>query len=380
MPRKKKASTETPQPAEDQVSTPDSSVQTETSTPEVEAVVAPAPDPQITTPPEPTHSESVAPTAPEVAPISTPDSTPGEVLPQPEPVPAPEAPAVTTDAEAALSYQRGGDYEEVDPLMQAIQEELGEKLSPTQEASLAEQSITPYEEGEVFRAVNLTKAYGQGAAYNEVIKGISFTVKEGEYIVIYGPSGSGKSTLIHLLAGLERPTRGEIRIRDVAFSKFTDDEMATYHREGVGLVFQSFNLLESLKVWENVAFPLMLSGAPIDWREHTARKMLEQFGLGDFADHYPNQLSGGQQQRVSLARALVHDPALLLVDEPTGNLDSKSAEVVVREIDRLHKQEGRTIILVTHSQDFLQYATRIFYIRDGTLLTSNEHSSVDSVQ
>lgn len=282
-------------------------------------------------------------------------------------------------AEAALQFQRGGASSENDPMMQAIQQELGQQLAPTESVGPAEELIAPFQEGEVFRAVNLTKAYGQGAAYNEVIKGISFTVMEGEYVVIYGPSGSGKSTLLHLLAGLERPTRGEIRIRNVPFTEFTEDEIALYHREGVGLVFQAFNLLESLKVWENVAFPLMLSGAPIEWREHEALKMLERFGLQDFAGHYPNQLSGGQQQRVSLARALIHDPALLLIDEPTGNLDSKSADIVLAEIDRLHKQEQRTIILVTHSQVFLPYATRVFYIRDGTLLASNEQSSVDPV-
>jgi ABC-type lipoprotein export system ATPase subunit len=279
-----------------------------------------------------------------------------------------------------LNFQRGGAPEEADPMMQAIQQELGQRLAPTQEQAAVDEYIAPYAEGEVFRAVNLTKAYGQGAAYLEVIKGISFTVMEGEFVVIFGPSGSGKSTLLHLLAGLERPSRGEIRIRNVPFTAFSDDEMALYHREGVGLVFQSFNLLESLQVWENVAFPLMLAGAPLEWRRHEALKVLEHFGLGDFATHYPNQLSGGQQQRVSLARALIHDPALLLVDEPTGNLDSKAAKVVINEIERLHKQEQRTIILVTHSQVFLPYATRVFYIKDGTLLASNEQNSVDSVQ
>jgi putative ABC transport system ATP-binding protein len=281
-------------------------------------------------------------------------------------------------AEAEMNFQRGGRPQEDDPLMQAIQQELGQQLSPSSEKLLAEEATKAYQEGEVFRAVNLTKAYGQGAAYNEVIKGINFTVFEGEYVVIYGPSGSGKSTLLHLLSGLEVPTRGEIRIRNVGFNAFSEDDMALYHREGVGLVFQNFNLLESLRVWENVAFPLMLSGAPLEWRRHEALKMLERFGLEDFATHYPNQLSGGQQQRVSLARALVHDPALLLIDEPTGNLDTKSAETVEKEIERLHKQEGRTIILVTHSAAFLPYATRVFYIRDGTLLTSNEHDFVDT--
>jgi ABC-type lipoprotein export system ATPase subunit len=233
----------------------------------------------------------------------------------------------------------------------------------------------PYTDDEIFRAVNLTKAYGQGIAYNEVIKGISFTVKRGEYVVIYGPSGSGKSTLLHLIAGLEVPTRGEIRLRGNPMTGFSDEDVARYHREEVGLVFQSFNLIDSISVWENVAFPLMLTGAPMEWRRHEALKLLERFSLDDFADRYPAQLSGGQQQRVAIARALAHDPSFLLIDEPTGNLDSKAAAVVLDEIARLHRQEGRTIILVTHSPDFLPYATRVFYIRDGTLFAtpSNEH-------
>ena len=285
-----------------------------------------------------------------------------------------------TSAEATLAYQRGSSgIDENDPLVAAIQKELGQSFSPTTGSDGPEvSSQLPMSDKEVFRAVNLTKAYGQGISYNEVVKGISFSVEDGEYIVILGPSGSGKSTLLHMLSGLEPPTRGEIKLRNHTIQQFTDVEMAIYHREEVGLVFQSFNLLDSLSVWENVAFPLMLAGAPRDWRRHEALKLLDRFGLIDFAGHLPSQLSGGQQQRVALARALVHDPALLLVDEPTGNLDSRSAKMVIDELERLHKQERRTIILVTHSNDFLPYATRVFYIRDGNLLTSPPTSESQS--
>ena len=279
-----------------------------------------------------------------------------------------------------MAYQRGGMASEGDPLLESIERETGKEMMSS--------SIVPPElmqeqangRKEIFRATNLTKAYGRGASYIEVIKGITFSVFQGEYIVIYGPSGSGKSTLLNLLSGLEIPSRGEIRIRDTVIQEFSDDELAFYHREEVGLVFQNFNLLDSQRVWENVAFPLMLAGAPLDWRRHEALKMLDRFDMADFATHFPNQLSGGQQQRVSLARALIHDPDLLLIDEPTGNLDSRSADLVIKEIDRLHKQEERTIILVTHSPVFLPYATRVFYIKDGTLLTSNEQNSVNPVQ
>jgi putative ABC transport system ATP-binding protein len=284
----------------------------------------------------------------------------------------------SVDENAAYAYQEemiGQD----DPMMQAIEQQMGEQLSPTNslEPPISENAFT---ENEIFRCTNLTKAYGRGAAYIEVIKGISFSVNRGEYIVIYGPSGAGKSTLIHLLAGLEVPNRGEIRMHNQIIQRFSDEELAYYHREVIGLVFQKFNLLESLRVWENVAFPLMLAGAPLEWRQHESLKMLSHFGLGDYANHYPSQLSGGQQQRVSLVRALIHDPDILLIDEPTGNLDSVSANMVIEEIDRLHKQEERTIILVTHSEVFLPYATRVFYIKDGTLLTSNEQNSTHSIQ
>ena len=284
-------------------------------------------------------------------------------------------PDIDTDAEAALAFQSNGaaGLDMRDPMAEAIERELGQSLSAGS-LGLAENGMTELPEvpeaNEVFRCVNLTKAYGAGSSYIEVIKGITFNVKRGEYIVIYGPSGSGKSTMLHLLSGLETPTRGEIRIRNHSIQKFTDEELSQYHREEIGLVFQSFNLLESLRVWENVAFPLMLAGAPLEWRRHEALKMLERFAMLDFANHFPNQLSGGQQQRVALARALVHDPELLLIDEPTGNLDSRSSALVIAEIQRLHAQENRTIILVTHSQEFLPYATRIFYIKDGTLRTS----------
>jgi len=294
-----------------------------------------------------------------------------------------DLPTLNAEAEATLAYQQDSKaIDPYDPLIDAIQKELGQELAPSELSTPMAQAMSEglgLEEGEVFRCLNLTKAYGQGISYLEVIKGISFSVKRGEYIVIFGPSGAGKSTLLHMLSGLEPPTRGEIRIRNHAIQQFTDDEMALYHREEIGLVFQNFNLLPSLQVWENVAFPLMLAGAPLEWRKHESLKLLDRFGMVEYATHYPSQLSGGQQQRVALARALIHDPDLLLIDEPTGNLDSKSAHMVIDEIDRLHKQEGRTIILVTHSQEFLPYATRIFYIQDGTLRTSTEQQQKEEV-
>jgi len=221
----------------------------------------------------------------------------------------------------------------------------------------------------VFACDNLTKAYGSGAAYLEVVKGVSFSVKAGDYVVISGPSGSGKSTLLHMLAGLEVPTRGTVSLHGAPLNAFDDDELANYHRSTIGLVFQSFNLLPSLTTSENVAFPLMLAGIDKATRSQRAAEVLTRFGMGDLQNHYPSQLSGGQQQRVAMARALVHNPEVLLFDEPTGNLDSVSAQIVEAEIERLHRVENRTILLVTHSEAFLRYATKIFTIQDGTLTT-----------
>lgn len=335
--------------------------------------------PSLTTPPQ--EVTPTAPAVPPTEPFSFPSLPSGGVSSSPAPgvphdsTPAPRPP--TSDFHLA---------EEHDPLREAIQQQINLGFTPAAPTlqgpvSTSDQPlfVRPMGEDEVFRCTNLTKSYGNGAAYVEVIKGITFSVRKGEYIVILGPSGSGKSTLLHLLAGLEVPNRGEIRLRNQVIQQFTDDDLALYHREEIGLVFQSFNLLPSLLVWENVAFPLMLAGAPIAWRRHEAIKMLDRFAMADFAAHYPAQLSGGQQQRVSLARALIHDPDLLLVDEPTGNLDSISADLVIQELDRLHKQENRTIILVTHSQVFLPFATRVFYIKDGTLLTSDEQDRLNTV-
>ena len=277
------------------------------------------------------------------------------------------------------------DQPRYDPMAEALQREFNAGVVPEEYAGFGlKQTLDvanlelPFSEHEIFRCSNLTKSYGAGASYIEVIKGISFSVQAGEYIVILGPSGSGKSTLLHLLAGLEVPNKGQIRLRNQVIQEFSDDDLALYHREEIGLLFQSFNLLSSLPVWENVAFPLMLAGAPLAWRQHEALKMLERFGMAEYAGRFPNQLSGGQQQRIALARALIHDPDLLLVDEPTGNLDSKSAKVVIDELQRLHQQENRTIILVTHAKDFLAYADRVFYIHDGQLFTSDDPSRLHS--
>lgn len=271
----------------------------------------------------------------------------------------PTKPSISTEAFLELTQGTA-----IDPLLQQLEQQTRRTFLP----ALAEH-MGPPAKGELFRVENLTKSYGTGAAYREAVKGASFAVHEGEYVVIVGPSGSGKSTLLTLLAGLEPPSRGAVSVQGNRLDAFTEEALAWYHRSVVGLVFQNFNLLDSLSVLDNVAFPLLLSGVPAAEREARALELLDSFGLAEFAGFSPNQLSGGQQQRVAMARALVHNPLLLLVDEPTGNLDSKSAQTVTQSLAELHKR-GKTILLVTHSAEFLPYADRIFYLRDGTLLTS----------
>lgn len=271
----------------------------------------------------------------------------------------PTKPSISTEAFLELTQGKT-----VDPLLQQLEQQTKRTFQPALVEHLGEPSPD-----ELFRVENLTKSYGTGAAYREAVKGVSFAVHEGEYVVIVGPSGSGKSTLLTLLAGLEPPSRGAVSVQGSRLDGFTEEALAWYHRGVVGLVFQNFNLLDSLSVLDNVAFPLLLSGVSKVEREDRALELLESFGLAEFAGFSPNQLSGGQQQRVAMARALVHNPLLMLVDEPTGNLDSRSAQTVTKSLADLHKQ-GKTIILVTHSAEFLPYADRIFYLRDGTLLTS----------
>jgi putative ABC transport system ATP-binding protein len=200
-----------------------------------------------------------------------------------------------------------------------------------------------------------------------IIENISLSIQSGEFVIIFGPSGSGKSTLLNLIAGLERPSAGRVLIRGHDISKYTDDELARYHRRKMGMVFQSFNLIKSLTVWENVALPQTADGVPYFTRRHKAHHLLKLFGLQKYMHRHPNELSGGEQQRVAIARALVNNPLLLLVDEPTGNLDSKAADDVMRIFLGLHAHAKHTIVLVTHNPDYLAYASRVIYVQDGEI-------------
>jgi ABC-type lipoprotein export system ATPase subunit len=201
-----------------------------------------------------------------------------------------------------------------------------------------------------------------------ILRNVVLTVHDGEFLIIFGPSGSGKSTLLNLLAGLERPSAGEIRVRNRDLTAYTSEQLAHYHRMNMGMVFQNFNLIKALNVWENVALPQTANGVAYHKRRERAEHLLKLFHLEQHTHHRPGSLSGGEQQRVAIARALVNSPTFLLVDEPTGNLDSKSADEVMQILYELNRCSGHTLVLVTHNPNYLNFASRIIYLQDGSIV------------
>lgn len=222
---------------------------------------------------------------------------------------------------------------------------------------------------------NITKIYKTGEIKLKALGGVSFDIEDGEFVAIMGPSGSGKSTLMHMLGALDTPTSGTYFLDNKDVSKLTDDELADIRKDKIGFVFQSFNLLPRTTVLRNVMLPLIYSGVEEEERRKVAEKALRAAGLdeGHF-QHLSNQLSGGQIQRVAIARALVNNPTLILADEPTGNLDTKTGEVVLGTFQRLNEKDKRTIILITHEHEVAEHAHRIIQIKDGLIISdSKEH-------
>jgi len=213
---------------------------------------------------------------------------------------------------------------------------------------------------------HLNKTYIMGAEKVEALKDVTVNIEKNEYVALMGPSGSGKSTLMNLLGCLDSPSDGQYWLNGIEVSTMDDSELAEVRNKQIGFVFQTFNLLPRLSALENVALPLVYAGFSKEERLEKARKTLESVGLGDRVMHRPNELSGGQRQRVAIARALVNDPAIILADEPTGNLDTKTSHEIMGLFELIH-QAGNTVILVTHEQDIAQHAHRIVRLRDGLI-------------
>lgn len=217
---------------------------------------------------------------------------------------------------------------------------------------------------------NITKSYMNGGNETTVLKGVSFTIKDGEFVSIMGPSGSGKSTLMHILGALDAPTGGEYFLDGKDIAQFSDDELAEIRRDKIGFVFQAFNLLPRTTVSRNVMLPLLYSQVEAEERAKRVVESLRAVGFPeDRFEHHSNQLSGGQMQRVAIARALVNHPSMILADEPTGNLDTKTGELVLETFERLNREEGHTVILITHEREVAEHADRILFIRDGELVS-----------
>lgn len=220
----------------------------------------------------------------------------------------------------------------------------------------------------VIEVKNLYKLYRVGDEVVRALDGVDFEIYEGEFCAIVGTSGSGKSTLLNMLAGLEKPTKGEVIISHHHIEKLNEEQLVRFRRENVGFIFQSFHLLGTMNALENVALPLSFRGVPREVRMKEADKMLNLVNLKKHKNHLPNQMSGGQQQRVGVARALVVNPKIIFADEPTGNLDSHTSEEVMELMQQVVQEQKKTLVMVTHDAHLATYADRVFHIRDGKIL------------
>ena len=219
---------------------------------------------------------------------------------------------------------------------------------------------------EILRVENLTKKYGKGNNEVIAINNISFSIEKGEFVAIVGSSGSGKSTLLHLIGGVDRPSSGKIFIEEKDISLLNDDELAIFRRREIGLIYQFYNLIPILNVEENITLPCDLDGKKVE--QNKLDELLKTLGLENRRKHLPNELSGGQQQRVSIGRSLINNPAIVLADEPTGNLDSKTSEEIVDLLKKSNKKYNQTIIMITHNLEIAKSADRIIKIEDGKIV------------
>lgn len=232
----------------------------------------------------------------------------------------------------------------------------------------------------VIKAANLTKEFELGTITVKALAGVNLEIYAGEFVIFFGPSGCGKSTLMSMIAGLQPPSNGQILIRGEDLSKLTESQLADHRRSKIGMVFQSFNLIPTMNIVENIALPLSFARISKKRRLARAENLLEVVGMNEYKKHRPTELSGGQQQRIAIARSLVANPWIILADEPTGNLDSKSANEVMRLLISLNRKSKRTIVLITHNPEYVDYADRIFYLRDGKVVDIKVNSKVRKIE
>ena len=218
---------------------------------------------------------------------------------------------------------------------------------------------------EILKVENLSKVYGSGEGEVRALDGVSFSVEKGQFLAIIGPSGSGKSTLLHILGGVDRPTSGKVYLEDQDVFAQDEDHLAVFRRRQVGLIYQFYNLIPVLNVTENITLPVLLDGRKVD--QNRLEELIRELNLTGREKHLPNQLSGGQQQRVSIGRALMNSPALLLADEPTGNLDSQNSQEIVSLLKKTNRQYGQTLIVITHDESIALQADRIISLEDGRI-------------
>ncbi len=218
---------------------------------------------------------------------------------------------------------------------------------------------------EILKIENLSKIYGKGETAVKALDNVSFTVQKGEFVAIIGPSGSGKSTLLHLLGGVDRPTSGKVFIDNTDIYDLDETQLAIFRRRQIGLIYQFYNLIPVLTVEENITLPILLDGQKVDQNHYS--QVVDTLGLEERMGHLPNQLSGGQQQRVSIGRALINNPALILADEPTGNLDSENSKEIIDLLKLFNKTYNQTLIMITHDERIALQADRIITIKDGQI-------------
>ncbi len=219
---------------------------------------------------------------------------------------------------------------------------------------------------------NVWKTYKMGEVKVNALRGLNLAIKEGEFVAIMGPSGSGKSTAVNMVGALDMPTKGKIYLENKDISKLSESDLAQIRGKKIGFIFQQFNLINTLSALENVALPMVFQGIRKEERLETGEKLLQMVGLKERIDHKPTELSGGEQQRVAIARALANNPEVVLADEQTGNLDSKTGETVISFLSNLNKKEGKTIIMVTHDMNVAKHAHRIEFLKDGMIVKSKK--------